>query len=137
LAEKTILAGGCFWCIEADLKNCPESPRWSPVSLVHTEPTYNGNHEVHYEAVEISYDPKKVSYRQLLAMAYDLAPTPSSGVFVQCCGDAHLCNFGGFATPERRIIFSINDLDGTHPAPWEWDVKPLAASFVVGCRDNA
>ncbi len=71
-----------------------------------------------------------------LPMAADLATTPTSGVRVQCCGDAHLSNFGGFATPERRIIFSINDLDETLPAPWEWDVKRLAASFVVGCRDN-
>jgi uncharacterized protein (DUF2252 family) len=71
-----------------------------------------------------------------LSMAYDLSSTPSTGVRVQCCGDAHLCNFGGFATPERRVIFSINDLDETLPAPWEWDVKRLAASFVVGCRDN-
>jgi hypothetical protein len=71
-----------------------------------------------------------------LAMAADLASTPVSGVRVQCCGDAHLCNFGGFATPERRVIFAINDLDETLPAPWEWDVKRLAASFVVACRDN-
>jgi uncharacterized protein (DUF2252 family) len=71
-----------------------------------------------------------------LPMAADLATTPSSGARVQCCGDAHLSNFGGFATPERRIIFSINDLDETLPAPWEWDVKRLAASFVVACRDN-
>ncbi len=71
-----------------------------------------------------------------LTMATDLAGTPSTGVHVQCCGDAHLCNFGGFATPERRVIFSINDLDETLPAPWEWDVKRLAASFVVACRDN-
>jgi uncharacterized protein (DUF2252 family) len=71
-----------------------------------------------------------------LTMAHDLASTPSTGVRVQCCGDAHLCNFGGFATPERRVIFSINDLDETLPAPWEWDVKRLAASFAVGCRDN-
>jgi len=71
-----------------------------------------------------------------LAMAADLAGTPSSGVHVQCCGDAHLSNFGGFATPERRVIFSINDLDETLPAPWEWDVKRLAASFVAACRDN-
>ena len=71
-----------------------------------------------------------------LTMAADLASTPATGVRVQCCGDAHLCNFGGFATPERRIIFSINDLDETLPAPWEWDVKRLAASFVVACRDN-
>ena len=71
-----------------------------------------------------------------LAMAADLASTAVSGVHVQCCGDAHLCNFGGFATPERRVIFAINDLDETLPAPWEWDVKRLAASFVVACRDN-
>jgi uncharacterized protein (DUF2252 family) len=71
-----------------------------------------------------------------LAMATDLASTPVTGVRVQCCGDAHLSNFGGFATPERRIIFSINDLDETLPAPWEWDVKRLAASFVVASRDN-
>jgi uncharacterized protein (DUF2252 family) len=71
-----------------------------------------------------------------LTMAADLATTPSTGTRVQCCGDAHLCNFGGFATPERRIIFSINDLDETLPAPWEWDLKRLAASFVVACRDN-
>ena len=65
-----------------------------------------------------------------LTMAADLASTPSTGVRVQCCGDAHLSNFGGFATAERKIIFSINDLDETLPAPWEWDVKRLAASFV-------
>mgnify|MGYP000883002054 CR=1 FL=1 len=71
-----------------------------------------------------------------LTMATDLATTPVTGVHVQCCGDAHLSNFGGFATPERRVIFAINDLDETLPAPWEWDVKRLAASFVVASRDN-
>jgi uncharacterized protein (DUF2252 family) len=69
-------------------------------------------------------------------MAADLANTPVSGLFVQACGDAHLCNFGGFATPERNVIFSINDLDETLPAHWEWDVKRLAASFVVASRNN-
>ncbi len=69
-------------------------------------------------------------------MASDLASTPSTELRVQCCGDAHLCNFGGFATPERRVMFSINDLDETLPAPWEWDVKRLATSFVVACRDS-
>jgi uncharacterized protein (DUF2252 family) len=71
-----------------------------------------------------------------LIQAADLSTTPSTGVYVQCCGDAHLCNFGGFATAERKIIFSVNDLDETLPAPWEWDVKRLAASFVVACRDK-
>jgi len=71
-----------------------------------------------------------------LTMASDLGSTPVTGVRVQCCGDAHLCNFGGFATPERRVIFGINDLDETLPAPWEWDVKRLATSFVIASRDN-
>ncbi len=72
-----------------------------------------------------------------LNMAVDLATTPSTGVRVQCCGDAHLGNFRGMGTPERRIIFVINDLDETLPAPWEWDLKRLAASFVVACRNNS
>lgn len=71
-----------------------------------------------------------------LNMAVDLARTPTSGIRVQACGDCHLMNFGGYATPERRVIFDINDLDETLPAPWEWDVKRLAASFVLACRDN-
>jgi uncharacterized protein (DUF2252 family) len=57
-------------------------------------------------------------------------------VRVQACGDAHLMNFGGFATPERRLIFDVNDLDETLPAPWEWDVKRLVASFVLAARSN-
>ena len=71
-----------------------------------------------------------------LNMAADLAATPASGPRVQVCGDAHLLNFGVYATPERRLIFDINDLDETLPAPWEWDVKRLAASFVLACRSN-
>ena len=67
-------------------------------------------------------------------MAADLAHTPASGIRVQACGDAHLMNFGGFATPERNIIFDINDLDETLPAPWEWDVKRLAASVVIAAQ---
>lgn len=67
-------------------------------------------------------------------MASDLARTPSTGLNVQACGDCHLMNFGGFATPERNIIFDINDFDETSPAPWEWDVKRLAASIVLAAR---
>ena len=69
-------------------------------------------------------------------MAADLATTPKTGVRLQVCGDCHLMNFGGFATPERRIIFDINDFDETLPAPWEWDVKRLSASFVAAARSN-
>jgi hypothetical protein len=67
-------------------------------------------------------------------MASDLSHTPVTGLRVQACGDCHLMNFGAFATPERRLVFDINDFDETLPAPWEWDVKRLAASFVVGAR---
>jgi uncharacterized protein (DUF2252 family) len=71
-----------------------------------------------------------------LNMAADLGATPTTGVYVQACGDCHLTNFGAFATPERRVIVDINDLDETLPAPWEWDVKRLATSFVLACRNN-
>ncbi|WP_405046830.1 DUF2252 domain-containing protein [Pseudomonas sp. BE134] len=69
-------------------------------------------------------------------MAHDLAMLPSTGIQVQACGDCHLMNFGLFATPERNLIFDINDFDETLPAPWEWDVKRLAISFAVAARDN-
>jgi uncharacterized protein (DUF2252 family) len=69
-------------------------------------------------------------------MAHDLAATPRSGLQVQCCGDAHLSNFGVFASPERRLVFDINDFDETLPGPWEWDVKRLAVSMLIAARDN-
>ena len=69
-------------------------------------------------------------------MASDLAGTPRSGLSVQCCGDAHLSNFGVFASPDRRLVFDINDFDETLPGPWEWDVKRLAVSMLVAARDN-
>jgi uncharacterized protein (DUF2252 family) len=69
-------------------------------------------------------------------MAADLATTPTTGIYVQACGDCHLLNFGGFATPERNIVFDINDFDETLPAPWEWDLKRLVTSFVLAARAN-
>ncbi len=69
-------------------------------------------------------------------MAADLAGAPRTGLQVQLCGDAHLSNFGGFAAPDRRLVFSINDFDETLPGPFEWDVKRLAASFAVAGRDR-
>ena len=71
-----------------------------------------------------------------LPMAADLASTPASGLRVQLCGDAHLSNFGAFASPERNLVFDVNDFDETLPGPFEWDVKRLAASFAVAGRDN-
>ena len=68
-------------------------------------------------------------------MAWDLSRTPATGVQVQACGDCHAANFGGFASPERRLLFDINDFDETLRAPWEWDVKRLAASVVLASRE--
>ena len=69
-------------------------------------------------------------------MAHDLARTPHSGVRLQACGDCHLLNFGAFATPERNLVFDLNDFDETLPAPWEWDLKRLVVSFLIAGRDN-
>jgi len=93
------------------------------------------------ELVPIRYGRMLVSaftfYRgAALIMASDLANTPRSGLTVQCCGDAHLSNFGVFASPERRLVFDLNDFDETLPGPWEWDVKRLAVSMLIGARDN-
>ena len=70
-------------------------------------------------------------------MARDLSSTPSSGITVQACGDCHLMNFGGFATPERHVIMDINDFDETLPGPWEWDLKRLATSFELAAREKS
>jgi len=71
-----------------------------------------------------------------LIMASDLAAAPRSGLSVQACGDAHMLNFGVFASPERNLVFDLNDFDETLPGPWEWDVKRLAASIEIGGRDR-
>jgi uncharacterized protein (DUF2252 family) len=93
------------------------------------------------ELVPIRYGRMLVSpftfYRgAALLMASDLAASPRSGLQAQLCGDAHLSNFGVFASPDRRLVFDLNDFDETLPGPWEWDVKRLAVSFVVAGREN-
>ena len=93
------------------------------------------------ELVPIRYGRMLVSpftfYRgAALIMAQDLSATPRSGLTVQCCGDAHLSNFGVFASPERQMVFDVNDFDETLPGPWEWDVKRLAVSMLIAARDN-
>lgn len=90
--------------------------------------------------VELRYGRMLVSpftfYRgNALLQAHDLASTPNMGLVSTICGDCHLMNFGGFATPERNLLFSVNDFDEVHPGPWEWDVKRLVASFMVAARD--
>jgi uncharacterized protein (DUF2252 family) len=93
------------------------------------------------ELVPIRYGRMLVSaltfYRGAAAiMAHDLAATPRAGLNVQLCGDAHLSNFGGFASPERDLVFDLNDFDETHVGPFEWDVKRLAASFEIAARNR-
>jgi uncharacterized protein (DUF2252 family) len=93
------------------------------------------------ELVPVRYGRMLVSpftfYRGAAAvMAHDLAPTPGSGLQAQLCGDAHLSNVGGFASPERSLVFDLNDFDETLPGPFEWDVKRLAASFEIAGRDR-
>jgi uncharacterized protein (DUF2252 family) len=93
------------------------------------------------ELLPIRYGRMAVSpftfYRGAAAvMAADLAGTPTSGLRVQACGDAHLSNFGVFAAPDRRLVFDLNDFDESLPGPWEWDLKRLAASFEIAGREN-
>jgi uncharacterized protein (DUF2252 family) len=93
------------------------------------------------ELVPIRYGRMLVSpftfYRGAAAiMAHDLAPTPRAGLKVQLCGDAHLSNFGGFASPDRALVIDLNDFDETAPGPFEWDIKRLAASFEICARDR-
>ena len=72
-----------------------------------------------------------------ILQARDLANAPVSGIMVQACGDCHLANFGGYASPERDLVFDINDFDETFPGPWEWDIKRLGASLVLAARDRS
>ena len=114
----------------------PSAHRPDPVALLEEQATSRVP-----ELVPIRYGRMLVSpftfYRgAALIMAADLASTPTSGLRTQICGDAHLSNFGVFGSPERHMIFSVNDFDETLPGPWEWDVKRLAASLAVAGRDN-
>jgi uncharacterized protein (DUF2252 family) len=72
-----------------------------------------------------------------IIQARDLANAPVSGITLQACGDCHLLNFGGFASPERVLVFDINDFDETFPGPWEWDIKRLGASLILAARDRS
>jgi uncharacterized protein (DUF2252 family) len=114
----------------------PSADRADPVSLLERQAETRVP-----ELVPIRYGRMLVSpftfYRgAAMIMAHDLGPTARSGLNVQCCGDAHLSNFGVFASPERRLVFDVNDFDETLPGPWEWDVKRLAVSMLIAARDN-
>jgi uncharacterized protein (DUF2252 family) len=113
----------------------PAPDRRDPVAVLATQAATRVQ-----ELVPIRYGRMLVSpftfYRGAAAvMAADLAATPDSGIVVQACGDAHISNFGGFAAPDRRLVFGPNDFDETLPGPWEWDVKRMAASAEIAGRD--
>jgi uncharacterized protein (DUF2252 family) len=114
----------------------PAADRPDPVDLLEEQAAGRVS-----ELVPIRYGRMLVSpftfYRgAAVIMAADLAATPRSGLVTQVCGDAHLSNFGVFASPERQLVFDINDFDETLPGPWEWDVKRLAASLEIAGRDR-
>jgi uncharacterized protein (DUF2252 family) len=114
----------------------PAADRPDPVELLEQQATSRVG-----QLLPLRYGRMLVSaftfYRGAAAiMAADLADTPASGLTAQLCGDAHLANFGAYASPDRELVFDVNDFDETLPGPWEWDVKRLAASFSVAGRDR-
>jgi uncharacterized protein (DUF2252 family) len=114
----------------------PAPDRGDPVALLEEQARSRVPHLIPIRYGRMLMSPFTFYRGAALIMAADLAATPVSGVTVQLCGDAHLSNFGLFGTPERRMLFDINDFDETLPGPWEWDVKRLAASFEVLGRDR-
>jgi uncharacterized protein (DUF2252 family) len=114
----------------------PGAARVDPVELLESQAATRVSELVPIRYGRMLASPFAFFRGAALIMASDLAATPRSGLQVQLCGDAHLSNFGLFASPERSLVFDINDFDETLPGPWEWDVKRLAASVAVAGREN-
>jgi uncharacterized protein (DUF2252 family) len=114
----------------------PPAGRRSPVDIIADQATTREPDLVPIRHGRMMVSPFTFYRGAAAVMAADLAATPSSGFRVQCCGDAHLLNFGGFTSPERSLLFDVNDFDETLPGPWEWDVKRLVASIEVAGRDG-
>jgi uncharacterized protein (DUF2252 family) len=112
----------------------PAAGRPDPVELLEEQATTRVPELVPIRYGRMSVSPFTFFRGAALVMSSDLSSTPHSGLQVQVCGDAHLSNFGGFASPERELVFDLNDFDETLPGPWEWDVKRLAASVAVAGR---
>ena len=110
--------------------------RPDPISLLERQATTRVSELVPIRYGRMLVSPLTFFRGAALIMASDLAPTPRSGLTAQVCGDAHLSNFGLFASPERKLMFDVNDFDETLPGPWEWDLKRLAASVVIAARDR-
>jgi uncharacterized protein (DUF2252 family) len=113
----------------------PAPDRADPISVLEAQETTRVPELLPLRHARMAASPFAFFRGAAAIMATDLATTPTSGLRVQACGDAHLVNFGGYESPERSQVFDINDFDETIPGPWEWDVKRLAASFAVAARD--
>ncbi len=114
----------------------PASDRPDPVELLEHQATSRVGRLVPLRYGRMLASPFAFYRGAAAVMAADLAPTPRSGLQTQLCGDAHLSNFGAFASPERRLVFDLNDFDETLPGPWEWDAKRLVASFSLAGRER-
>ena len=119
---------------QAEFRAAPDRP--DPVSLLERQATTRVPELVPIRYGRMLVSPFTYFRGAALVMASDFSTTPRSGLTVQACGDAHLSNFGLFASPERRLMFDVNDFDETLPGPWEWDLKRLAASAVIAARDR-
>src|SRR5262245_11858594 len=104
----------------------PAADRQDPIALLEAQAATRVPELVPIRYGRMAASPFAFFRGAAAVMAADLADTPASGIRVQLCGDAHLSNFGGFASPERELVFDLNDFDETLPGPWEWDVKRLA-----------
>jgi uncharacterized protein (DUF2252 family) len=114
----------------------PAPDRPDPVDLLETQARDRIQELMPIRYTRMMASPFAFMRGAAIIMAQDLARTPKTSIQAQLCGDAHLLNFGAYASPERALLFDLNDFDETLPGPWEWDVKRLAASFMVAGRDN-
>ena len=115
----------------------PAADRPDPLNLLQEQNRTRLEHLVPLRYTRMAVSPFTFLRGAAIVMAQDLAATPVTGINAQICGDAHLNNFGIYATPERNQVFDVNDFDATLPGPWEWDIKRLAASIVLGGRVNS
>jgi len=115
----------------------PRSKSRDPIKLLEESDTDRIAGLIPVKYQRMAESPFKFFRGAAIIQARDLANAPVSGITVQACGDCHLANFGGFASPERVLVFDINDFDETFPGPWEWDIKRLGASLVLAARDRS
>ena len=115
----------------------PAADRPDPVALLEEQNTTREQDLVPVRHGRMSVSPFTFYRGAAKIMSADLASTPRAGLNVQLCGDAHLSNFGLFASPERTLLFDLNDFDETLPGPFEYDVKRMAASFTIASRNNS